>query len=371
MKIFQPMRDATPRALAREQIVRLIHKRGLTQGHILPTYAELCTILDCSLLTVQRAMGDLAQEGIVYRMHGKGCYVGKLRKTSRSLLARVGLIHHASLAHLIGESYLNQMLIGILSVCAAREIDLTIHSLRNRDCRISPQALAAQTDALILIGVSNHDYLRKMLKTKVAMVLVDGRVPDLSLDTVVVDNAAAVESQLQTLMAAGHRRIAYITSKTPDPLTGRWKESSDAVERRTAYDAAMNQAGLSADVRHFTHNNPTAPECAGLVEALKGNNAPTACLAYDAMVAVKTQRVLSIAGITVPRDISLAAVVGMPSDIAPGELPIDHGRIDFRAMGMLAVETLARRCGPNPPVGAQLVPISAKQIRGQSIATLR
>ena len=368
MQVSQQIRDATPRQMAREQISRYIAKRRAQRGDKLPTYAEFCTMLGFSLLTVQRAMGDLAKQGLVYRLHGKGCYVGKVSKASVGSLRRIGLIHNASLSNLIDEPYLNQLLSGILSACAKRSIDLTILSLsKDKESRELAQELTSQHDALVLIGIVNADYVRRLIKTELPLVLVDSRFTSLAIDTVVVDNQGAVQAELDALIALGHRRIAYVGARTPDPLTGKLIESSDDVERREAYVAGMTGSGLAAEIRLLENPENRRLPWPGLLELVKGPEAPTAYLATSAGLALDLHRRLSAEGIVVPDAVSLAGAAGVAADVAASTIDLDYGRVDFRAMGVAAIETLEKRCGPKAPAEPLLVRIGVERVRGRSL----
>lgn len=374
MQILQQVGDTTPRALAREQIRRFIAKRRFQRGDQLPTYAEFCAMLGFSLLTIQRAMGDLAKEGLVYRLHGKGSYVGRLDRSGSKTLSRVGLIHNASLNYLIEAPYLNLMLSGILRACSARQIDLTILSMRDRRGQGSIDDVVSQVDGMLLIGVVNRAYVQSLLRTKLPMVLVDSRIDGVQIDSVVVDNRAAVEAELRSLLALGHRRIAYVSGLTPDPITDRAIESSDQIERRDAYRAMMSAAGLADCIRVI---DPGRQPGAGLANAaalevlgaMRSPDPPTALLAFSAMQAVNLTRELSAAGFAVPDTVSLAAVAGVPADVAGCDIALDYGRVDFRAMGMAAIETLERRCMPRPPKEPQLIRIGVERSRGRSIVS--
>jgi DNA-binding LacI/PurR family transcriptional regulator len=368
MQISQQIRDATPRQMAREHISRYIAKRRAQRGDKLPTYAEFCSMLGFSLLTVQRAMGDLAKQGMVYRLHGKGCYVGKAHKASAGTLRRIGLIHNASLSNLIDAPYLNLLLSGILSACARRNIDLTILSLiKDQDSRELSQALTSQHDALVLVGIVNAEYALRLIKTELPLVLVDSHFPGLAIDTVVVDNQAAVQVELDALVALGHRRIAYVGARTPDPLTGDWIDSSDEVERRTAYVAGMTGAGLAAKIKLLEHREFNRVHWPGLIELAKGPEAPTAYLTTSAGLTADLHRWLSAEGIAVPNSVSLAGAAGVPADVADCPIDLDYGRIDFRAMGVAAIETLEKRCNPKAPREPMLVRIGVERVRGRSV----
>ncbi len=368
MQISQQIRDATPRQMAREQISRYIAKRRAKRGDKLPTYAEFCTMLGFSLLTVQRAMGDLAKQGLVYRLHGKGCYVGKVSKASVGTLRRIGLIHNASLSNLIDEPYLNQVFSGILSACARRNIDLTILSLsKDQESRELSQELTSQHDALVLVGIVNADYVRRLIKTELPLVLVDSRFAGLAIDTVVVDNQGAVQAELDALIALGHRRIAYVGARTPDPLTKKQIASSDEVERCEAYLAGMTGAGLAAESRLLESPEDHRLPWPELLDLAKGPVAPTAYLATSAGLAVELHRRLSAAGISVPDSVSLAGAAGVTADVADCPIDLDYGRVDFRAMGVAAIEALGKRCSLKVPAEPQLVRIGVERVRGRSI----
>ncbi|MGH2682921.1 MAG: GntR family transcriptional regulator [Actinomycetota bacterium] len=60
----------------REAIVGEIHRRGLGPGDRLPTEAELERRYEVSRSTIRQAMNDLAADGVIRRIQGKGTFVG-------------------------------------------------------------------------------------------------------------------------------------------------------------------------------------------------------------------------------------------------------------------------------------------------------
>jgi DNA-binding LacI/PurR family transcriptional regulator len=347
MRFLKQIRDDTPRSLARDQIQRLIAAAGYRRGDQLPTYAELCTRLGVSLLTVQRAMGDLAKQGLVYRLHGKGCYVGKASTAGPRPLSQVGLVFNASIALLLQSPYLNLMLTGLLSACNTRNIDLTILSLKSADGQVPPAQLASQVDAVILLGIANEDYALAFSGTHTPLVIVDNFFPAIPVDAVVLDNAAAVRLIMQHLIGLGHRNIAYLSGNTTNPFTGHRIDSSDSRERRTAYASAMSAAGLSDTIR-IIETSPTQDDEA--LAALNSPARPTAFLAYDAPRALRLYHRLTAAGLRVPQDVAVAGCVGTDKDILAAPLSLAYCKADFLSMGMKAIEILERRCqAARPP----------------------
>lgn len=60
----------------REAILREIHARGLAPGDQLPTEAELERRYGVSRSTIRQALNDLAADGVIRRIQGKGTFVG-------------------------------------------------------------------------------------------------------------------------------------------------------------------------------------------------------------------------------------------------------------------------------------------------------
>lgn len=350
MRFLRQIRDETPRALAREQIRRLLASGGFRRGDQLPTYADLCDRLGVSLLTVQRAMGDLAKQGLVYRLHGKGCYVGKAIGSGPRPLSQIGLVFNASITQLLQAPYLNIMLTGILNACNSRNIDLTILSLRTAQGQIRPAQLAAQVDAVILLGIANEDYALEFATTHTPLVIVDNCFPTIPVDTVVLDNAAAVRLVMRHLIGLGHRRITFLRGATCNPFTNTSMESSDAQERHTEYLLEMKAAGLTDEIRVIEASHSQENDA---VAAAIGPLPPTAFLVDDAPGAINLCHRMTAAGLRVPQDVSVAGTVGTEKENLAASPHVTYCQADFHTMGVKAIEMLEHRCretNPSTPV---------------------
>lgn len=365
MKFLRQIRDDTPRSLAREQIRRIIAAGGYRRGDQLPTYAELCDQLGVSLLTVQRAMGDLAKQGLVYRLHGKGCYVGKAIAGGPRPLSQVGLVFNASISMLLQAPYLNLMLTGILNACNSRNIDLTILSLKTAQGQVPPAQLAAQVDAVILLGIANEDYAIEFAASHTPLVIVDNFFPAIPVDTVVLDNAAAVRSVMRHLIGLGHRRIAYLAGATTNPFTDKRMESSDSKERRAEYLSEMKAAGLTDEILVIEASDSQEDDA---VAAAMPPRRHTAFLADDAPIALSLCRRLTAAGLRVPHDVSVAGNVGTNSENLAANLPVTYCKADFHSMGFQAIELLERQCRETRPSKPIVLRVPVEFVPGATTA---
>lgn len=59
----------------REQIKEAILNDEMNEGDMLPSIRQLAAGLKVSVITTTRAYSELEQEGYVYNVQGKGCYV--------------------------------------------------------------------------------------------------------------------------------------------------------------------------------------------------------------------------------------------------------------------------------------------------------
>jgi GntR family transcriptional regulator len=71
-------------------IVQQINSDGLQPGDLLPSEGELCERYGVSRTVVRQAVGDLASEGLLQRMRGKGTFVGRPKLREQFIESTVG-----------------------------------------------------------------------------------------------------------------------------------------------------------------------------------------------------------------------------------------------------------------------------------------
>ena len=59
----------------KEQIKEAILNDEMNEGDMLPSIRQLAADLKVSVITTTRAYSELEQEGYIYNVQGKGCYV--------------------------------------------------------------------------------------------------------------------------------------------------------------------------------------------------------------------------------------------------------------------------------------------------------
>ncbi len=350
--------------------------RGMQVGDKLPTYRQLAGQFGVALLTIQRVMRDLAEEGIIYRLHSKGAFVKRLPQSDGGL-SQVGLLYPSSMTHLIDAAYLNQILSGVVTHCDRSRIDLQVLSIRRTMQKIPAREVAARVDGVVLVSVLNEEYVAEFVAEGIPLVLADGQTSRGPVHCLSVDNAGGIQQVMEYLRSLGHRRIAYVDAHSPDfvanPSTGVLMESRDNTERREAYLAAMGRLDLGRYqriCRAFDEQGRFRPADA-VRNLLEEPEQPTAVLTDDTYRATALHRGLCELGIRIPRDLSLAAGIGARGDPLVGNQALTFARGDFRRMGGRAIEILQMQAEGQQPVRHKVERIGTTLVIGTTTARPR
>lgn len=373
MRFIRHPSEDTPRGHTKDAIERMILTRGYKVGDKLPTYRDLAQHYGIAVRTIERVMRQLADEGTVQLLHGKGAFVRKLPSGSGKL-GEIGLVYPASRVHLVQTDYLNQILAGAIAACDYEQIDLQIVSLRTgaeTSAPVPPRDISLRVDGVILLGVLNEPYIAQFADETIPLVLVDAQTQS-PLHCISADNAGGVNLVMDHLYALGHRRIAYVDSRSSDDLVAagqpKWMDSSDTRERREAYVAAMCRLGLDYQ-RIFPVADDQTTRLDPVGELLRDEpERPTAVLAYDDGIARQLYRVLQSVGLRVPQDVSVAAAAGPRSGTTVDKLLLTCGIVDFQSMGFQAVMALRRQTAGRKALRADVERIACTLQAGTSTA---
>jgi DNA-binding LacI/PurR family transcriptional regulator len=325
-----------------EQIKGLIVRGGCRRGDALPSYRELAKRFQVSLVTVKRAMDELAQTGIVHIQHGKGVFVGKELSAQARKLSQAGIIFYCSRQLVFSTRYLMEIFQGILLQSELCGADARLFSVKSEGPLPPEEVETSGVDGVILIGVSNQSYLEAFARHHLPVVLVDSS-SGLNLDHVVADNENDASRAVEQLTKLGHKRIAYLDGWSTDTIRDVVIESSDVRERREGFLKAMHAHGLNGEVYRVIDGNPEESIRKTAAVWKSETNRPKAVVAYDVDVARQFGNSLRELDVKIPADLSIVAVAGAENEQI-GEVSLAFNRVDFVGMGRRAVEILGNRC---------------------------
>jgi len=159
------------------------------------------------------------------------------------------------------------------------------------------EVLAAERVAGVIIAPSNPagGEIAAALDLGIPLIAFDRPVDDPRADLVAADNVGAGRRAAEYLLRAGHRRIAFIGDAGVE--TG--------VARLAGYEDAMRRAGLRPLVAYGRSRIEGGAEAA---DALVRDDAPSALIAGNNLMAIGALRVLRERGLRVPGRMAVVAI---------------------------------------------------------------
>ncbi len=190
----------------------------------------------------------------------------------------------------------------------------------------------------IIVMVSDMDSkIRKTLKkTNIPIVLLDGEVPDVKHDTVVIDQRMGADAMVRHILAGNETdRIIFI---------GGPQTNLDTIDRLAAYKQVMtevNRTPINEDIVHLDYSYKTAFEYA-IERVMEWSSVPTTIFAANDEMAAAIVDAAIAATLNVPQHLR---VVGFDDTrIAQLTHPrLTTVRVPMADMGAIAVELLCKR----------------------------
>lgn len=272
----------------------------------LPGELELVTQYGISRATVQRAWQTAQDDGLIYRVAGKGTFVSE--RSTPPTARIVGFLNPEFRGNFAGhllnsaERVLRDHNYRVLFAHTDRQIDEENRLLREmydeRVCGFLIWPAKGGAKGRFLSDTRFH----------APVVLMDRPVPGLALPCVTSNNHAGGLQAMQHLLELGHKRIVFLAR----PHLDLWP----VAERLRAYEDAMRIAGLKPLAPFFVETTAELSyaeaylqndddKLVPLVDFLKQPDRPTAIFAVNDWMAFKVLRAASLAGLRVPDDLSL------------------------------------------------------------------
>jgi GntR family transcriptional regulator, arabinose operon transcriptional repressor len=296
-------------------------KSGQLKPHDrLPGEWELVEALEISRATIQRAWQAAQDEGLIYRVTGKGTFVAAPQPFNVREVIGFFIPEYRG-------TFAVQMLNGAERVLRQHSYRVQFAST-DRSIEEENRLLRLLMDdgALGCILVPSQGKITGRLLTSpefnLPVVLMDRPMNGIILPCVTSNNYEGGLQAMEHLIGLGHRRIIFFAR----PHLNLWTVS----ERYRAYRDMMHRhdsqpeppllvggSGEMSSYEAYLENNDA--EIQPLVELLKSTRRPTAIFAVNDWMALKVQRAIMLAGLRNPHDVS---VVGFDDlDIAQYQSP--------------------------------------------------
>jgi LacI family transcriptional regulator len=231
--------------------------------------------------------------------------------TAQALATRrakaIGLVMTRSPHHIASDTFLPQILGGLLDVVKQNKLRLLIESVEaeHQDRVYHELVRAKHIDGMILLTPRIDDgALKRLEEVDVATVLI-GKLTDSNLYSVDVDNRLAARKAVDYLLQLGHTKIACISNSAPS--------YSASPERVFGYKDALISAGISPNdnlIRYADFDPQSGFDC--MQSLLNSGKEFTAVFVASDNVAMGVKSALREADLCIPDDISIIGFDDIP-----------------------------------------------------------
>lgn len=206
--------------------------------------------------------------------------------------------------------------------------------------------MAKQVDGIIIFPTGqNIELYRKMKKSDFPIIFMDRTLPDLGIETVLLDNEKAAELAVNHFIESDYNKIAIITTSIVRNISPR-------VERIRGYKRALESHQLKIlDEYVITANVHEIPSA--LEQLFNCKVPPTALLAGNDIVLMEILKYIKQHQLRIPEDVAVIGVDDVPfaSFFSPSITTISQPLVD---MANLAVERLMRQVVEKQPSEEQV-----------------
>jgi LacI family transcriptional regulator len=319
-----------------------------------PTMRDVAALAGVSLKTVSRVINgvDTVDPVLVTRVRDASGKLGYRPNLTASSLRRSDG-RTATIGMLVEDAanpFSAALMRTVENVARDRRVLVLFGSLDEdpaREQELAGALIDRRVDGLLIVPAGrDHSYLLKERAAGTCLVFIDREARLLDSDAVVSDNRTGAINGVNHLLAAGHRRIAYLGDQLP---------IATATQRFDGYRHALELARIPMDeeiVWHEASSEEAAIEATTRV--LRLPDPPTALFTGQNLVTIGASRALRALGLQ-----DTVAMVGfddfpLADLLRPGISVIAQ---DVTAMGRLAAEILFRRLdGDRSPAHTHVLP---------------
>ncbi|RIX59656.1 GntR family transcriptional regulator [Paenibacillus nanensis] len=224
----------------KDYVLLQIEEKKLGEDGRIPSESEFSKLLDVSSITVRKALAELVNEGVIYRVRGRGSFVSSRRAAPADKASPyVTLI--ISGTELNDSSYM-QIIKGIQLYLSQQECKLIIEFVENdfqQERELILKLAQTETRGLLIYSAdpdAAKGYLNELRNRQIPHVMLDRSPSGYSIDSVTCNNYDGAYEAVQYLIAEGHRNIGFASYDF---------YLSTEVDRYNGYRHAMADAGLA------------------------------------------------------------------------------------------------------------------------------
>ena len=312
--------------LVEDHIREQIKQRKLIDK--IPGERTLAKELGYSYMTIRKAIDNLVDEGILYKVPTKGTYVADRKTRPKTKTGTIGYFLDNRIAGGLSSPYY-ALIFHALEKEATRSGFSLIYFTDSSESKLNKTL--NKIDGVIASSFPRvEDFIQK-IKEIVPIVAIDNSPADKSIPSVIVDNFSAEAEAVDYLCSLGHERIGFMTGL----------EDSDVGRNRyEGYKSGLSKHGLENEQALIFRGNYTfGSGVSGTDYFLSLEQRPTAIICANDSMALGAMSNLHQKGLKVPEDMSVVGFddIDIASQVTPKltTVRVPTREIAEQAFGML------------------------------------
>lgn len=290
------------------------------------TQREIMTRYEASFSTVERALRELVNEGVLVRLHGKGTFVCEKKPFAAEGSMKVALVMTRNVTY-GPTSFYSEILMRINDELSAAGYSFSFIYIEDSSDSLFDRLTGKDGFCgALLIGMIDETVAEELLRLRFPFVVVDRSIDIAGVCCVATDNVNGAAAAVSYLIGKGHRRIGFVSTAL----------HTSFLERYEGYCTALAEHGIVLNrnyiQKHF-HFDTAADD---LLPMISQAEPPTAIFTPNDTMGVHVVRALARLGRKIPDDIS---VMGFDNDYigAHIEVPLSTMAVPRQEMGLAAV----------------------------------
>lgn len=300
------MSESTPKyILVENHIKRAIKKKQIVDK--LPGERTLAKELGVSYMTVRKAIENLVNEGILFKVPTKGAFLsngnGKKKKTQT-----IGYFLDSSIKSGISSPYYS-LIFNAIEKAAAEHGYSAVYFSDTSENKL--HKTLSKLDGVIATCFPRIESIIQDIKHSVPLVVIDNSASDKSIPSVIIDNFNPEVETVDYLCSLGHSRIGFMTGL---------EDSDIGRDRCAGYQTGLEKNGTQLDEQLVYRGNYSFESgVKGAEYYLSLKQRPTAIICANDSMALGAMQKLNQAGLRVPEDVCVVGFddIEVASQIVP------------------------------------------------------
>ena len=285
----------------KEYLMQLIVDNRQVPHYKLPSENQIAVNFNTSRITAKRALTELQDEGLIYRMQGKGSFINTKKAEVKSKNTSDFV---CMLLPNIGSDFISTLVAGVRKVLKQNGYHLLLMS--EREDELSQTNIVSNLVVLgfkgIIVFPNNAAHYNKDLLllafNKFPVVFVDRTLHNFDVSSVSSDHQDMSKKAVQLLFDRGCKNIGFITMPAD--------YGNSTAHRISGYERAHMENNILIKSNHILYVTKDTPNLKHIIsDFLQSNPELDGLLSYGDIIGINVYHALKSCGIEVPKDLKV------------------------------------------------------------------